>query len=257
MATTKTITMNEDKITQLIFPAPIKSFKGGFIPSDFAISTEDNVLYIQPMGDFSESNMNIITTDGCYYTFSIQYNVGASSFNYIFTTDDAIFKDGSSTPAGVKEDSASVTSADSDLDVACKKILQQNGYLLTRNSVKVKNFSMTLKGIYIDSNHIYFRLLFNNDGNIGYDIDFIAFYVEAVLKGKASTQEKVQLQPLHIYNNTELIRPKSEYELVICFEKFTIGTEKALFINSVEKGGERNLNLEVHNKMILEARNYE
>lgn len=269
----RVITMKEDKLTQLIFPAAIKSFKGGFLPSDFAMSAEDNVAYIQPMGTFPESNLNIITADGNYYTVTIRYDPGANVFNFIFTPQDAIYNDRQVDPLPdmeVREERitpkepprretpmAAKAMTDPQYDSICRRILRSSGYLMTRNVEKLKNFSVILKGVYIDRQNIYLRLILDNNSNIKYDIEYMAFYVEALLKARTASQEKVQLQPRYIFNQAPAVNPKSSLELICCFDKFTIGPEKALHISLIEKGGERTLDLQVHNNTILDARRYE
>ena len=269
--TLRVITMKEDKLTQLIFPSPIKSFKGGFLPSDFAISAEDNVAYIQPMGAFPESNLNIITADGNYYTMTIRYDTGANVFNFIFTPQDAIYNDRHSdsqsetsesrpTPNEIHYSEAPLyvlPKTEQQFDTVCRKILRSSGYLMTRNVEKQKNFAVILKGVYIDSQNMYLRLILENSSNIKYDIEYLAFYVEAILKARAASQEKVQIQPIYIYNQAPAVNPKSSLEIICCFDKFTIGPEKALHVSVIEKEGERNLDLQIHNNTILDARKYE
>lgn len=257
-AQTATISMKDSKVTQLIFPNIIKSFKGGFLPSDFAISTEGNVVYIQPLGEFVQSNLNIVTEDGHYYTFIVKYDVDVNMFNHIITSEQAIYRDGNSRSSREQDNKAGIDKrAESGHDIVCRNILQQKGYLFTRNIVKIKNFSMILKGVYIDQDNMYLRIQLENDSNIKYDIDALTFYVETVIKGKTTTQEKTQFIPVYVYNDVQTINTKSSLELICCFDKFTINDKKALFISIIEKEGERNLNLEVHNSIILEARKYE
>ena len=143
------ISMKDGKVTQLIFSSPIKSFKGGIMPSDFAISTEENVVYIQPLDTFPESNLNVITTDGYYYSFTVRFDNNTSQFNYIFEPAAAIYRDKNSIPVEKQSESGKpeATQEAPEHDIICKRILQQNGYLLTRNVVRMKNFSMILKAV--------------------------------------------------------------------------------------------------------------
>lgn len=251
------ISVKEDKVTQLIFPAKIKSFKGGFLPTDFAISTEENVLYIQPVGSFRESNMNIITVDGCYYAFTVRYDPQATRFNFVFSEQDAIYKEEQNRPNVTLPDSKNDATEPADCLPACKKIFSQPGYLLSRNIQRFKNFSVIVKGIYIDDEFMYFKTIFENRSNIRYDIDYIAFYIETIVKGKTSTVEKLEIKPRYVYNQLSAVNPKGEFEAVFCFDKFTIGADKVLTISVLESNGERNINLPIHNELIIEARRYE
>lgn len=255
----KVITMKEDKVTQLIFPSNIKSFKGGFLPMDFAITTEDNVLYIQPVGDFIESNMNILTDDGCYYTFTVKYDPEATLFNFVFSDDDAIYKEKKidGTPSSPQKSNIPAVVKNPDLDPICKKIMSNSGYITSGNVAKTKNTWLIIKGVYADNDHIYIRMELKNSSNIPYDIDFVAYSVQVLKQRRTTSQEDVQITPVYSYELPQTVSPKSKVEFIACFDKFTIGPEKCLSITSIERSGERNLNYELHNSMILEARNYE
>jgi len=257
----KDIAMTEDKVSVFIFSSPIVSFKGGFIPSDFAVSTEANVLYMQPLGGFVETNMHIITADKCYYMFNIKYNKQTTTFTHIFTPEDAIYRENanvagsSGTPTNTTPGIAAAGSKEA-LTSNCERILSRSGYLVSGNTAKVRNMAMTLKGVYSDDKFMYLRIVLDNESNIGYEIEHLLFASRSIAQRRRSTQENIQLVPTFIYNLPEEISAKQTKEIIACFDRFTINNDKELQISCIEKNGERSLNLDVENKIILDARKY-
>lgn len=248
----KVISMMQEKVTQMIFPANIKSFKGGFIPDDFIMDKQENVLYIQPLGSFEESNLNVVTEDNLYYTFTIRYNLGVKKFNHIIKKSEAIFGYEKEEENG-REINNSSLSPESEENV-CRRLVSLPDGLMKRNAVRYKTTYMYVKGIYVHKDRMYFRISFENKSNIPYDFEYIAFYIREKKQKKNSTQERVQLLPEYAYNEAKQITPNGTLEIVYSFPKFTIGKEKALFVDLIEKEGERNLSLEIDNSMILEAK---
>lgn len=241
----QTIELMESKVTQLIFPAPIKTVKGGFLPSDFIMDIQENVLYIQPLGSFSESNLNVVTADEVYYTFVVRYNIQTTLFNHIIRPEQAIF--------GVKERAVAIVQEQKEAGIQEKILADQDDFPYCK-AVRYKTTYMHLKGIYIHQDKLYIKLRFENLSNIAYDFEYVGFYIKEKKQRKNATQEQIQLTPENTYKEVNIIRPKGSIEIVYTFSKFTIGQEKQLLIDMIEKGGERNLSLKLNDAILLKAK---
>ena len=57
------IPLQQNKVCQIIFPDKIVKIRGGFNPNYFALDKYDNILYIQCLTDFPNTNLSIITDD--------------------------------------------------------------------------------------------------------------------------------------------------------------------------------------------------
>lgn len=244
------VEMMNNKVTQMIFPTTIKTVKGGFIPEDFVLDKQDNVLYIQPLDIFPESNINIVTIDNVYYTFTIRYNDKTTQFNHIITTKQAIFNP-SSIKENAQEQAPIIEKENTNIE---NIILTDNGNHFPRQAIRYKTTYMYLKGVYSNENKLYIKLLFENMSNIPYDFEFIGFYITEKKQRKNTTQEQVQMFPENIYNKINTIRGNNSIEMVFVFDKFTIGKDKILLIDMIEKGGERNLSLKINDTILLNAR---
>lgn len=249
-ANSQVIEMTNEKVSQLIFPSSIKTVKGGFIPDDFIMDIQDNVLYIQPLASFPESNLNVVTTDNVYYTFTIRYNEKTTLLNHIINIEQSIF--------GANKQDEVVIEKKAEEDVQ-KKILQDNDSF-QRKAIRYKTTYMYLKGIYVNKDKLYIKLAFENMSYIPYDFEYVGFYIKERKQRKNSTQEQVQLTPESVYpetKETNTIKPNSSIEMVYTFPKFTIGHAKILLIDMIEKGGERNLSLKIDDSTLLKAKRYE
>lgn len=284
LAQNDTITLNKNKVTQIIMHDRIRTIKGGFVYTDIVSDIDGNVLYLQPTDTVSETNINIITEDDCYFNFTLKYSSNADRFNYIYDQSDAIFVSSANkiipnnhthivTPTVIPTTTTSQVTEVKVIDNnitdtllseeyipslpvfrrTSQNIMSQTGYLSAYNSIRLKNLIISIKGIYIRDNKMFFRLEIDNSSNIVYDLEQIIFYVTAIKKKKAVTNEQLEYRPIYIYNNVDKVEPKQHIETIYCFEKFTISPEKQLMIDIIERNGERNMRLPIQTNMIMAA----
>lgn len=254
------IEMNADKVTQFIFPSAIASLKGGYLPSQILEEINENVLYMQPIGSFAETNLNVITSNGQYFHFILRYVQNTQKFSHIIKESDAFYskenstidKSASKPLKNTFERQLKKTEVPSASIV--KAILSESGYLACRNSVRYKKMYLTVRGIYVSNDKLYFRIMVENKSNISYDVDMISFLVKAQEKSRNATQESTQLFWTSVSGNDKSVPANGHQELVFEFDKFTIGSEKILNVEMVERSGERNLVLSIDNDWVINAR---
>lgn len=257
------ICWRRDKVTQLIFPSEVVKFRAGYTSNDAVSQSDGPVLYIQPVDSLAESNLNVITADGCYYAFNVIYDSTAAMVNYIITPSMAFYRENTAThPATVGEQQPAETSAPTDgldpkeqtpkdpLEIVGKK----PDYIVANNIARLQKLVFMLKGVYVDELNVYFKFRLENHSNVAFDVDYIAFSITARKTKKASTQERVQLQPVRVDEPVHRLGAKSTCEVVYAFEKFTIGEEKILLAEVLELGGDRNIGLQIPESFIIEAR---
>ena len=75
-----------------------------------------------------------------------------------------------------------------------------------------------------------------------------------ITKAKNATQESTQLFWTSVSGNDKSIPANGYQELVFEFDKFTIGKDKILNVEMMEKSGERNLVLPIDNDWVINAR---
>lgn len=259
------IEVKENKVATLIFPDEIDYYRGGFLPDDFVIENVKNVLYITPVyPGVKNTNLTIATKKGMYFNLDISYNDRQEKFDYIILKSDAFHIDGETdkvnsskiTQISPKEEQITDNTTDT-LQAIANKILAKSGYITVNNTVRYKNLFFILKGIYIYDNTIFIRLNAMNKSAVKFDFDYIAFYV-GIQKSKNKTSvENLQMFPVKKFNYENTLSGGENRDMLFAFDKFTIGVDKVLNCDLLEKNGERNLTLQVNDKILLDAQKVE
>lgn len=237
------ITFN--KTTNLVFPYAIKSVDRGSrdILVQKALGVE-NILQVKAakMG-FSETNLTVVTEDGCLYPYVLDYSEAPANFSYVFSNKGPIAKPivlfaKDATTNEVRKCSEAVNSRERTI----KGISNGQGDMI-----------LDLKGIYIHGEVIYFQLLLRNNSVAGYDVQSLRFYLQDKKRIKRTAEQQVDMQPLYILGNDSSIPNRSEQTITVALPKFTIPDKKYLAVELMEKNGGRHLQLRIKNKSIIRA----
>lgn len=253
----------KDKVTQLIFPEQIAKVRSGYT-SDMALTQADGrVLYIQPVTEMSETNINVILANGDFYAFNLVYNAAAMKVNYIISPVTAIYRDSEAvaTPATVESPSTEAAPTTGQQEKVgheeqgfFARVSRQGDYITANNVAKLQKLTVLLRGVYVDERCVYFKFCIENASNVPFDVDYIAFSITAKTSKRASTQERIQIRPIEVDREIHRIDAKSSCEVIYAFEKFTIGKEKLLLAEVLEQGGDRNISLHIPESFIINAR---
>ena len=228
---TSTLAINTNKTTSLIFPFSIKHVDRG--TRDVLVQKvkeADNILLVKAAGkDFPETNLTVLTSDGSIYNFTMNFENKPLLFVYNLP---------------VQSSASLATYANSILD---------NSRTMHGISAKKWDVMVSVSGIYIKENTIFYQLELDNRSSIDYDIDFLRFYIRDKKKSKRTAIQENELKPLYIAGNTSQVKANSTSDIVVALEKFTIPDAKYLAIEINEKNGGRNLLMKVNNRKIIRA----
>jgi conjugative transposon TraN protein len=128
---------------------------------------------------------------------------------------------------------------------------KKNVRYLDDTNGKVK---LSLQGIHIKDNLIFYHFRIMNTSNINYDVDFLRFYIHDRQKVKRTASQEVDIEPVFVHGNAETIKGQSAEDLVFVLEKFTIPDARRLIIEVFEENGGRHLELSIKNRRIVNAR---
>jgi len=106
-----------------------------------------------------------------------------------------------------------------------------------------------LQGVYYNNNEIYIQFRIENKETVDLDINFINYSIATNYK-KSSSNQKVQTQPLFIYNTPKRIKGLSENYFVAVFDKFTLDKHKKLVVDLDELNGNRGISLSIEHSLI-------
>ncbi|MFJ1366989.1 DUF4138 domain-containing protein [Capnocytophaga canimorsus] len=247
------IEINTEMFVQLVFKSPIQTFKVG-LPNLVEVQNNDNTLTVQALDTELKTNLNVKTADGLYYSFILK---GTSEVPELFFEIDRTqalnfqgenHKESKGNRGDKKEKKPEVQKS---ID---EKVLDERGYIRSRNTAEFRKINLTIKGIYVNANKLYFLMEIYNRSNIKYDVSKLAFITSAKRKNKKQVKaEEQEFEPLYFYKELLQVAPKSKVKFVAVFDKFTLNSDKEMEINLSEKDGERVVRLLVDTETITDA----
>ena len=246
-----------NKTTHVIFPSEIVYVDLG--DENLVAGLADgakNVLRVKSaVKSFkSETNLTVITDDGCFFTFNVKFAKEPLLLN-IEMTDFIHDGEAANRPNNAQEIYLERLGQESPMLV---KLIMNSIYKQNRREIKhigSKRFGVQfiLKSIYTNNGLLYFHTELKNTSNIAFDIDYISFkIVDKKVVKRTAMQEQV-LEPLRAQNYVTVVNGKKSERTVFALEKFTIPDDKQLVIEVAEKEGGRNQSFVVENGDIVRA----
>ncbi|TDE18697.1 conjugative transposon protein TraN [Dyadobacter psychrotolerans] len=236
-----------NKTVNLIFPYAIKSVDKGSrdILAQKAKGVE-NILQVKAATKhFEQTNLTVITSDGKLYSFVVNYAEEPSQLNIeLIKVPDA------SKPAdAVLEKEPNEQFLKNAAEHASNE--QNVSGKINDSSHKTR---LSLSGLYINKEVIFYRLKLDNRSNISYDIESLRFFIIDKKRVKRTATQQTEINPLYVHGETSVIDANQSHEFVFALSKFTIPDAKQLIIQLMEKNGGRHLELLVQNRTIIQAK---
>lgn len=246
-----------NKTTHVIFPSEIVYVDLG--DENLVAGLADgakNVLRVKSaVKSFkTETNLTVITNDGCFFTFNVKFAKEPLLLN-IEMTDFIHDGEAVNRPNNAQEIFLERLGQESPMLV---KLIMKSIYKQDKREIKhigSKRFGVQfiLKSIYTNNGLLYFHTELKNTSNIAFDIDYISFkIVDKKVVKRTAMQEQV-LEPLRAQNYVTVVSGKKSERTVFALEKFTIPDDKQLVIEVAEKEGGRNQSFVVENGDIVRA----
>ena len=246
------------KTVHILFPAEVRYVDLGS-PNLIAGKADgaENVIRVKSTvkGFQGETNMSVITEDGCFYTFNVRYADEPLLLNVEMTD---IIHDGESAnrPNNAQEVYLNELGSESPMLV---RLIMKSIYRQDRRTVKhigSKRFGVQylLKGIYTHGGLIYFHTEIRNQSHIPFDVDYITWkIVDKKVAKRTAVQEQVVL-PLRAQNYVTCVPGGKNERTVFAMSKFTIPDGKQLVVELCEKNGGRHQSFTIENEDLVRAR---
>lgn len=244
----QSIEVTFNKTSSLVFPTVIKSVDRGSrdVLAQKAKGVE-NVLQLKAARPgFTETNLTVITADGRIHHFTVNYSKEPEILMVNVDENDSAIEDSQKL---IFES----TMTEFELEKYASQIVKAKRGIRFIGESKHK-IALSLNGIYIRDNTIFYHFRIRNSSNINYDIDFLRFYVQDKAKVKRTASQEVDMKPVYVYGDYQQIAANTVQDMVYALEKFTIPDAKRLHIEMFEKNGGRNLELSIRNKTIVNAK---
>ncbi|MGN7785754.1 conjugative transposon protein TraN [Niabella sp. 22666] len=239
------LSISDIKTTNLIFPYAIKSVDRG--SKDVLVQKAhdvENVLQVKAAVEgFPETNLTVMTSDGKFYSYLLKYHSQPSYLNLRVAL------------SGNSNESVIIFNPEGTTDKvqqAAQTVIHKRQFI---NSTESRNFKvhLSLKGIYIQDDMLYFQIGLKNNSWVDYPIRQLRLFVRDKKKGKRTTTQEIELTPIYTLGNTKVITNRSEHTVVYAVKSFTIPPSKKLLFQMQESNGGRHLDLNIINKQIVKA----
>lgn len=246
-----------EKTTHIIFPAEVVYVDLG--NENLVAGLADgakNVLRVKSaFKSFkTETNLSVITDDGCYYSFNVKFAKEPLLLS-IEMTDFIHDGEAVNRPNNAQEIYLEKLGSESPMLVKLimKSIYKQNKREIKHIGSKRFGVQFLLKSIYTNNGMLYFHTEIKNTSNIAFDIDYVSFKIVDKKVVKRTAMQEMVVEPLRAQNYVTVVHGKSTEHTVFALEKFTIPDDKQLVIEVAEKEGGRHQSFVVNNEDIVRA----
>ena len=232
---TSSLAISDVHTTSLPFPYPIISVDRG--SQDILAQKPkgvENILQIKAaQQDFTASNLTVVTSDGKLYNFLIAYEPEPFSYAYDFSAAKA-------------KGSAITTDYNSEQINALASMAYHDR---SRIAISEEAYDITLSvtGIFIAEDYIFYRISLENETTISYDIDQLRFFVRDQKRSRRTASQEVELTPISIWQSALKVPAQSLKSFVVVLPKFTIPNKKNLYLQLTERSGGRHLQMKIKN----------
>ena len=257
-----------NKTVSIIFPAAVRSVDLGSrsIMADKATDVE-NVLKVKASQiGFNETNFAVMTTDGKFYSFVVNYNetptvlalnltgptTATPQREQVSLDNRTQFMNGTDENEGSIQ-FAGVKATQSDIVYNCDRVIRHRNR--GKRGMEANKMEARLRGLFVKENVLYYRLALENKSNLNYDIDYVRYFVVDSKTAKLTSQQEIELRPIYVHNDAiTTVRGHRKVERVYAFQRFTIPNNKQLLVVIGEQNGGRELAFQVQNKDIMKAK---
>ncbi|CCH57603.1 conjugate transposon protein (plasmid) [Fibrisoma limi BUZ 3] len=247
-----------NKTTCVIFKSPIRSVDLGSkdIIADKA-NAVDNVLRVKAsLIGFNETNFSVMTADGQFYSFVVNYNEYPTMLALdLSVNDDGVVqhKARSINQKGTVVSFAGVNTSQQEIVQNCAYIIDQRRRI-KHVGINKYDVEANLRGLYYKDNVLYYKIAIKNKSNLNYDLDYIRFFIVDKTVAKETSHQELEVVPLYVYNQPLVVIPgQNTVEKVFAFQKFTIPDDKVVQVILGEKNGGRTISFTMGNQDILNA----
>lgn len=230
-----------NKTSNLIFPYAIKSVDRGSVAilAQKAKAVE-NILQVKAgQQGFASTNLSVVTADGRFYSFIVNYAAEPSPLNMSFNVDT------------IKAQISEATVNEAELETLSNLVKSQQSFLHRR--LKEQRMKLLLNGIYLSDTTMWFKLKLENQSLIDYKPENIRFVVRDRKRSKRTAVQENNIQPVYAQPSF-VVRGNTEHDFIYGFNPFTIPSNQEFIVQITEASGGRALLLRISPRVFLKAR---
>jgi conjugative transposon TraN protein len=235
MPVTSTLAISDVHTTSLLFPYPIVSVDRG--SQDILAQKPkgvENILQIKAaQQEFLQSNLTVVTSDGKLYSFLVAYEPDPFSYAYDFSS--------------LKAKGNAITTGHNEAQINALASMAYHDKSRIAISEEAYDITLSVTGIFIAEDYIFYRILLENESNVSYDIDQLRFFVRDQKRSRRTASQEMELAPISLWQPVVKVPAKSMKSFVVVLPKFTIPNKKNLYLQLTELSGGRHLQMKIKN----------
>ncbi|CAN5389544.1 hypothetical protein BH11BAC5_BH11BAC5_23920 [soil metagenome] len=230
-----------DMTSNLLFPYAVKSVDRGsaHILVQKAKGVE-NILQVKAaQKGFDQTNLSVVTSDGKFYSFLVDYAAMPGSLNLTFINDT------------VNAFLSSEPISEAELEKISKLVKIHPDFL--HKKMTEQEMWLSLNAIYLSDSLMWFKIRLTNNSQITYLPEDVRFFIRDRKRAKRTARQERELWPVYFQPPAQ-VNGEQALDFVGGFPPFTIPASQELIIRVGERNGGRMLQLPIHYRTILKAR---
>ncbi|GAB3659838.1 hypothetical protein GCM10028791_33420 [Echinicola sediminis] len=240
------VTVGWDHTTALVFPAKVLSVDRGHQRILAKVEEKAPNLLLLKAGqrDFIPTNLHVVTADARLYHFRLSYGESLQrssiAISSLSVQRNMVLEDFPVNEEMLRE--------------LGRKVFESPSFM---NRKKGKySLKFRLEGIYQHSGLLFFKLSLRNRSRLAYVPKALSFAVTDRKQAKNTSLREQFMEPaLEEWEWARGVEGKDENTLVLAFSRFTLSDKKHFKIYLKEENGDRDLELSVRSRDILNVRN--
>lgn len=235
------ISVSFNKTSNLIFPNAIKSVdRGSAVILVQKARGVENILQLKAAQQgFAPTNLSVITGEGKFYSFIVDYANEPFPINLNFTKD--------TTTAFLSENLLDEVVLAESAD----KVKEQPKFL--HKKAKEQKMKLVLQSIYLSDNAMWFNLNLANQSLIKYTPDYVRFFIRDRKRSRRTAVQESKIKPIYSLQPS-FVNGNEALNFIYGFTPFTLPASQDLIMEVTEKNGGRALKLRINHKILLKAR---
>jgi len=228
--------------TNLVFHYRIRQVDRG-AAGLLARACNDTVLLLRAASSsLSPTNLSVYTSDGKLHAFWVRY---AEKPVHPWMRAEDTLSDGRRIA-----DSRNLT--EDQLAALCDSVWNKTAGRPGKTN-RQYNLRWRLRGVYTRSGLLFFPLEFSNRSAIDYDLERVRFTIRDKHRGRRMATQERELNAVYIRGDTSCIMAGECRRLVFVLPIFTAQGKRQLHIVVEEKGGGRELSVDVSSRRLMKA----
>ncbi|SHL37492.1 Bacteroides conjugative transposon TraN protein [Chitinophaga jiangningensis] len=242
--------VSDRETTVILFPVAIKNIDRG--SSDIKVAIQpgaDHIVKLKAEHPYATpTSMHIFADNGRVYTMKVVFSSSIKEYTLDYSKDTVSYSIINNLPVnrsnGQPALSESLQRKISTITLA-KPFLRKS-----RTAFKMK---LQLNTIHYDDENLYFSCTLSNNSNLPYELNFAHMAISDLRVVKRSAIQEVEEIPIY-FSPIGLIPGNASQKLVFVLKRFSIPNQKKFLLELYEKGGGRNLQLTLSNRVLFKAK---